>query len=158
MINYAYILKQKEKDNPSPFCRASYLFSNVGTLVYCYGRSLRFPQLRKAYEGEMKLALGDIIMQARMAELEEYVELDIKPQMLELPNDPDKYEIEYHLGHISIDSGWYLQTYELNYIEQILRTSNIICKILNWNFEEVSHLGFQHVMERFEQFEKEGWE
>jgi hypothetical protein len=60
-------------------CRASYLVSNAGDAVKCYGRALRFPQDRKLYLAEMKLALGDVIMQCRLIEEEneyEHKEID----------------------------------------------------------------------------------
>ena len=69
-VNYGRILKLKEKDNPSPMCRASYLVSNAGDAVKCYGRALRFPQDKNLYLEEMKLALGDVIIQCRLIEEE----------------------------------------------------------------------------------------
>jgi hypothetical protein len=177
MINYGRILKQKEKDNPSPFCRASYLFSNVGDLVYCYGRSIRFPQLRKAYEGEMELALGDIIMQCRLIEEEN--------DMIKVTFDGTCHNINGWLKRCNInnfkteslitDLVWHTANY-MQYkiqgeiddclfmnditqnIQYVLWYCRLICEKLDWNFDEISHLGFQHVMERFEQFERDGWE
>ncbi len=154
MINYGYILKYKEKDNPDPFLRATYLFSNVGDLVKCYGRSIRFPQDNKLYQAEMKLALGDIIMQCRLIE-----------------NERTKNEMQlkgFNIGNTSI-LGEIRQITESaaeivknRNVEQEVRITLLscyaICTMLNWNFDEISHLGFLHVCERFEQFEKEGWQ
>jgi hypothetical protein len=157
------MLKQKEKDNTSPMLRATYLFSNVGDLVKCYGRSIRFPSDARAYQTEMKLALGDIIMQCRMIENENNKQMHTTRQAK--PNDDTVGYIIGSIVHytslILIDtttdendtenhSHWFT-SYTLNEIQ-------LLCDKLNWNFEEISHLGFLHVCERFEQFEREGWE
>jgi hypothetical protein len=163
MINYAKILSEKEKDNPSPFCRASYLFSNVSDLVKCYGRSLRFPQDANLYHAEMKLALGDIIMQCRLIEREI---TDMNEPICEFEiTDSIVTTNEIISDIIPSNAIAILATYEdkLNkhdtmlWIKKILLYSNVLCQRMGWNFEEVSHLGWQHVMERFEQFEKNGW-
>jgi len=70
MINYGLILSKKEKDNPNPFLRATYLFGNVGKIIRTYGRSVRFPEDSRLYLAEIKTDLGDAIMQLRLIEVE----------------------------------------------------------------------------------------
>lgn len=163
MIHYGRILRQKEKDNPSPFCRASYISSNVGDLIKCYGRCLRFPQDAHIYEKEMQLALGDVIMQCRLIDYKQCkvngeTRNSIEETLLilqyntahltdHLMRGMDK-EICFDVG--TTQSGW-------ETIENTLDTCAEICNLMNWNFDEISHLGFIHTIERFEQFEREGW-
>lgn len=170
MINYAYILSRKEKDNPSPICRGSYLFSNVGDLVKCYGRKLRFPKDAKIYEAEMKLALGDIIMQCRLIE-EEYgikrheweddrnsaddiIFTDIYVALRDITNATNNVLILM----IESEQGYGIPDNELEInIRDTMTACYNLCKLHDWTPEDISHLGFLHVMERFEQFEREMW-
>jgi hypothetical protein len=154
MINYGYILKCKEKDNTSPFLGATYLFSNVGDLVKCYGRSIRFPQDAKLYQAEMKLALGDIIMQCRLIE-NEHVKKEMKLTNFDIRNTSMLREIQ----EITESASEIIKNRNIEQETRItLLSCYAICTMLNWNFEEVSHIGFLHVCERFEQFEREGWQ
>ncbi len=159
MINYAPIIKQKEKDNPSPFLRASYLFSNVGDLVKCYGRSLRFPQDKKLYEAEMKLALADVIMQTEMKQE------DIKSIWYITTKTIHMNHITKITSLLTLIAQCTTSLMENNEscigeiidTEIILGASRELCKKMNWDYEDIRHLGFLHVMERYEQFEREGW-
>ena len=42
-------------------------------------------------------------------------------------------------------------------IERLLGTVGELCSYLDWNIEEIEHLGFLHTIERYEQFEQDGW-
>lgn len=33
----------------------------------------------------------------------------------------------------------------------------LICLKMGWSYKDIEHWGFLHVVERFEQFEREGW-
>jgi len=105
---------------------------------------------------EMKLALGDIIMQCRL------IHNKIGLKMIYVPNHQYKHDIDRHIVAIcyyaSLIIGGPTSTDLMKNVEWILDNVKRICEWYNWNFDEVSHLGFLHVMERFEQFEKEGWE
>lgn len=46
----------------------------------------------------------------------------------------------------------------INHAIQILTSAVLLCHQMNLNFDAVEHLGFIHVCERFEQFEREGWQ
>jgi len=166
MINYGYILKQKERDNPSPFCRASYLFSNVGDLIYCYGRLLRFPSLREAYKMEMKLAIADILMQCRLIEEENNLEHHTINQSCWDSIDGCLITISVISG-ILVDHICRGMSYTI-VIDNIPKTGqqtlsefmDIIGELvarLGFDLDDIENLGFLHVMERYEQFEKEGW-
>jgi DNA-binding CsgD family transcriptional regulator len=155
MLNYGYLLKSKEKDNPSSFCRNSYLFSNVGDLVYCYGRILRFPKDRNIYLAEIKLALGDILMQCRIKEYEFGIK---RLQITDM--DVEGADIEKEIRHIAFHAGEMQlinKELEISQTIAIILGAYAICYILGWNPEEIEHLGYQHVMERFEQFKEDGW-
>ena len=157
MLNYGYLLKSKEKDNPSNFCRNSYLFGNVGDLVYCYGRILRFPKDEKIYLAEIKLALGDILMQCRMKEYE----LKVKPMNDFRSGRLGKGWIEYYIKTIANEAGIIINAKrkktEIRSTQHIIFCANDMCKLLGWKPEDIEHLGYQHVMERFEQFREDGW-
>jgi hypothetical protein len=170
-VRYGRILKEKEKDNPDSFCRASYLVSNTAEMVKIWGRVLRFPHLKAAFFFEMKLAMGDVIMQCRLIEVEGGKESH------EIDNYDDyeskfvgTFEIEETLMDMNKDAanvGRMLFNEIEEYSDCILRLSTLVelllencgklCVLLGWDFDQISHLGFLHVMERFEQFEKEGW-
>lgn len=160
MIKYGLILLKHEKSNQTPFLRATYLYPNTGTLIYSYGRMLRFPEMEKEYKAEMKTALGDILMQCRMMEIEN----EITP--LEIANiDSTNTKPIYEVSRIALDAAWILRYVttsqeEVNYtgrIEDIIVACYTLCDLMNWNPEEIEHLGFIHTIERFEQFEREGW-
>jgi len=167
-VNYARILKKKEKDNPSPMCRASYLVSNAGDTVKCYGRALRFPQDRKLYMEEMKLALGDMIMQCRLIEEENGYEHkkidDAKWDSLDGCITLMLYYVAHVTDHlhrgtnetICFDEGDERTGRET--ITKLLNVLGELCNFLDWNVEEIEHLGFLHTIERFEEFERRGWE
>jgi len=157
MINYGKILLMHEKDNPSPFLRATYLFSNVGDLVKCYGRSIRFPEDKKLYEAEMKLAIADILMQCRMA-LEEHkcVQMEIK-EILYVENNSQE-ELIKTIAQL----GGFITKYNnistiVGHIERIIHECYALCELLGEKGEDIEHLGFIHVMERFQEFERRGW-
>lgn len=152
MINYGYILKCKEKDNPSSFLRATYLLSNIGDLIKCYGRSVRFPQDAILYEAEMKLAIGDIIMQCEMLREEHNIkQFNIQITETDLTKEDEIKWMTYHAAELMCN------ILPKNQIIKILMGCYMLCYKYNWNFDEVQHLGFLHVCERLEQFEKEGW-
>ena len=148
-------------------CRASYLVSNIGDAVKCYGRALRFPQDRNLYLAEMKLALGDVIMQCRLIEEEneyEHNKIDntrwdsidgciismmyYAAQITDhLQRGPTKY--------ICFDKGDERTGKET--IILLLDTIGELCVYMNWNIEEIEHTGFLHTIERLEQFERDDW-
>ena len=154
MINYGYLLLNKEKSGTNEFLRASYIFSNVGDLVYCYGRMIRFPECKKEFRAEIKLAIADIMMQCRMVE-ERYGQ--------------NKYNAisDFH-GYYGIERAiklttWYaakaMQSQQelIKNTHPIMENCYVICGVMGWDTNDVEHLGYQHCMERFEQFEREGW-
>jgi len=165
MINYGYVLKYKELDNPSAICRATYLFSNVGEMLKCYGRTLRFPKDKNLYLAKMKLAMGDIMMQCRLIEEEQkYNHHIISPSKV--------FTINYILVRIAQLAGivtehlvkgkCILEYNDEKYSTQrtttkLLDSLGDICYELDWDVDEIEHLGFIHTCERFEQFEKNGW-
>lgn len=166
-VNYGRILKLKEKDNPSPMCRASYLVSNAGDAVKYYGRALRFPQDKNLYLEEMKLALGDVIMQCRLIEEEnEYEHKEIDGTRWD-SIDGCIISIAYYVAQITdhlqrgptktiyFDKGDERTGRET--IIRLLGTVGELCSYLDWNIEEIEHLGFLHTIERYEQFEQDGW-
>lgn len=177
MVYYGLILKKKEKDNPTPFCRASYIISNVGDLVYCYGRTIRFPHLKNAFMAEMKLALGDVIIQCEMAgwDIGDWTGKTVEKVIEEKEEcDYNDNGIEDLIGRleetIADIIGELQEINKIRYNEQawynniagctLCETSRVcktICKELGWNPNDVRHLGFLHVCERLEQFEREGW-
>ena len=153
MINYGYLLLSKEKSGTTKFLRASYLFSNVGDLVYCYGRLIRFPELEIGYKAEIKLAIADIMMQCRMVE-ERYGQFRLQIDNVDT-NNGIVYEIKlitYNAAKAMKDKNELIKS-----TVPILMSCYAICNILGWEPLEVEHLGYQHCMERFEQFEREGW-
>lgn len=145
MIRYGKLLCDAEKDNPSPVLRATYLFSNVGDLVKCYGRMIRFPQDANLYKCEIQLALGDIMMQCRMM-LHENGAFPIEITDL----DDNLVELE----EIGIITRYAARTFNKdNKIEsttQIIISCYALCKIFGWKPLDIEHLGYQHVTERFE--------
>jgi len=156
MINYGKILLMHEKDNPSTFLRATYLFSNVGDLVKCYGRSIRFPEDKKLYEAEMKLAIADILMQCRMG-LEEKGYKQIEISKLDTKNET----IEESIRIVAFNAGGIV--YEDKHMSlpgnliRIIIECYVLCELLGEKGEDIEHLGFIHVMERFQEFERRGW-
>ena len=164
--NYYKILKMHEKDNPSPFCRASYLISNTGDMIKCYGRMLRFPNDAHIYKKEMELAMGDVIMQCRLVE-EEYHEIHHKID----GNTWDSIEgalvsisanaallmdhLTREMEHVIHKNGHDQTTRET--INNILDGIGNICTGLHLDFNKVEHLGFIHTIERFKEFERRGW-
>jgi hypothetical protein len=157
MINYGKILLMHEKDNPSPFLRATYLFSNVGDLVKCYGRSIRFPEDKKLYEAEMKLAIADILMQCRMA-LEEKGYAQIEINELDTKNDTIENSIKviaFYSGSIVLgDKSISIP----GNITRMIIECYTLCELLGGlKGHDIEHLGFIHVMERFNEFERRGW-
>jgi hypothetical protein len=148
-------------------CRASYLVSNAGDAIKCYGRALRFPQDRKLYLEEMKLALGDVIMQCRLIEEEngcEHKEIDgTRWDSIDRCIISMLYyiaQITDHLKHGPTKTIYFDKGDERTGRETIIRLlSNVgeLCSYLDWNVEEIEHLGFLHTMERYEQFEQDGW-
>lgn len=167
MINYGRILKQRERDNPSPICRASYLVSNVGDAIKCYGRSLRFPQDKNLYYAEMKLALGDVIMQCRLIEEEngyEHNKIDttkwdtISGCMITMMYYAA--QVTDHLGRGENEKIQFYTGDERTARETLIRMLNTIgriCNWMNWDINEIEHLGFLHTIERFEQFKRDDW-
>lgn len=168
MINYGRILKQKERDNPSPMCRASYLVSNVGDAIKCYGRSLRFPQDARIYHEEMKLALGDVIMQCRLIE-EEYGYTHNKIDTFRWDSMNGcmtiliycAAQITDHLERGPNQIICFEEHLERTARETIMKTLDTmgeICNWMGWLVDDVEHLGFLHTIERFEQFERDDWQ
>jgi hypothetical protein len=167
MINYGRILKQRERDNPSTMCRASYLVSNVGDSIKCYGRSLRFPQDKNLYYAEMKLALGDVIMQCRLIEEEngyEHNKIDnTKRDSMSGCITMMMYYATHIVDHmqrrpneiILFDVGDERTARET--VIKMMDTIGEICNWMDWNIEEIEHLGFLHTIERFEIFERDDW-
>jgi hypothetical protein len=154
------VLKKREKDNPSPFCRGSYLMSNATQMAYCWGRIKRFPEMETAYLAEMKLAIGDVITQLRLIENEQNMNHYESTIYVDTRKTIDfKIALIIHIASKILISK---TTKECNYIDNlnittILMTIEEICKQQNWNFEEIEHLGFTHTIEKFEQYEKENW-
>ncbi len=147
-------------------CRASYLVSNIGDTIKCYGRALRFPQDTNLYLAEMKLALGDVIIQCRLIEEENgYGHKKINTQVWNSVNGCMisliyfATQITDHLARgtnyvISFEEG------DSRAEETITRLLDIIgelCSFMDWNIDEIEHTGFLHTIERFEQFERDGW-
>lgn len=167
MINYARILKPKEHDNPSPICRATYLFSNVGDLVKCYGRCLRFPQDAKLYQAEMKLALGDVIMQCRLIE-EEYDKCHHQTNTDAWDSVDNTLVVMSYLAgqmmdHLTRGTDRTIWRDNIPWttrdtLDEILDDCGNICTGLGMDYQAIEHMGFIHVCERFEQLEREGWE
>lgn len=148
-------------------CRASCLVSNAGDAVKCYGRALRFPQDKKLYLAEMKLALGDVIIQCRLIEEENNFEhTTVDRTRWDSINGCIVTMLYYtaqitdHLQRgptktIHFDKGDERTGKET--IEKLLDTIGELCTYLNCDIEEIEHLGFLHTIERFEQFEEDGW-
>jgi len=162
MIKYGKILKMHEKDNPSPFCRASYLISNVGDMIKCYGRMLRFPDDAHIYQKEMELAMGDVIMQCRLIQVENNIEEFDPQQEIRILSDPP---IEYFITktlQCGTDVMIELKLDNKNRIKENIRDTltgiYIICNALEIDFNEIQHLGFIHTIERFKEFERRGWQ
>lgn len=170
MIRYARILKLKEKDNPSPFCRGSYLVSNVGDLVKCRGRMLRFPDLEGAYMAEMRLALGDVLMQTDLIEEESKLDL-YTPEGDQLWSDIDSCFVVMSGVAATLFDLWQLEVgpkYKQSgvlgiwdipmCVKELKDVAANICQCLEWRYADVEHLGFIHTIERFEEFEARGWQ
>jgi hypothetical protein len=149
-------------------CRASYLVSNAGDAVKCYGRALRFPQDRKLYLAEMKLALGDVIMQCRLIEEEnEYEHKEIDGTRWDSIDGCIISMLYYvaqitdHLKRGPTNTIWFDDLKDgrtaKETITKLLSNAGELCSSLDWNVEEIEHLGFLHTMERYEQFEQDGW-
>lgn len=199
MIRYAKVLKCKEKDNPSPFCRVSYIISNIGDMVKCYGRMLRFPGDRDLYFAEMRLAIGDILMQCELAGedfgfgekasestlnaqwgiphyIESSVEIVIEhivehsAPLLRLSKYYNKkYSYRFEMGdfksYILETAAWTPQNFPSNslfpnfkyYILETAAWTGSLCKCFGVDVDDIRHLGFIHTIERYSQFEDEGW-
>ena len=162
MIKYGKILKMHEKDNPSPFCRASYLISNVGDMIKCYGRMLRFPDDAHIYQKEMELAMGDVIMQCRLIQVENNIEeFDPQQEIRILSDTPIEYFITKTL-QCGTDVMIELKLDNKNRMKENIRDTltgiYIICNALEIDFNEIQHLGFIHTIERFKEFERRGWQ
>jgi hypothetical protein len=165
MVYYGKILKAKERDNPNPFCRSSYIFSNVGQLVYCWGRTMRFPYLKEAYLAEMKLALGDVFMQCELSSWEIDSMTGVKASDPEeyMPWKQDHYtwaDVDEILAGIATHASRLLMEPNFDkqyFLQETLAWCVSLCYAMKWSTNEIRHLGFIHVCERFEQFEKEGW-
>lgn len=153
MIDYAKCLLKHEKDNPSTFLRSTYLISNVGDFVKCAGRVIRFPTLAKPYIAEMKLAMGDVLMQCEMMRKEnEYEESNFNITEI---RDVEKYE---EMQYLVINAGRTMHESERNTASKnIILSCHVLCKLWGWNIHEIRHVGFLHIIERFEQFKNEGW-
>ncbi len=165
--NYGKILKMHEKDNPSPFCRASYLISNVGDMVKCYGRMLRFPDDAHIYQKEMELAIGDVIMQCRLIQVENDIEETEPDKELWDSIEGNCITTMYHAATL-IDllerenrSGFKIDG-DMKTIETettlIIDNAASTCKQLGTDFNTIQHLGFIHTIERFKEFERRGWQ
>ena len=167
MINYAKILLAHEKDNPSKFLRGTYIISNAGDLIKCYGRMLRFPDDAHIYEKEMQLALGDVIIQCRLIEEENNFEHTTVDRTRWDSIDGCIVTMLYYTAQITdhlqrgptktihFDKGDERTGRET--IERLLDTIGELCNFMDWNVDEIEHLGFLHTMERYEQFEQDGW-
>lgn len=155
MIKYGKILLMHEKDNPSSILRKTYLFSNVGDLVKCYGRSIRFPEDKRLYEAEMKLAIADILMQCRMA-LEEKGYSQIEIDNLDTKNEYIEKTIRKIVQLAA--NAFVGTTYIPETLTRIILECYILCDLLGENGQDIEHLGFCHVMERFNEFERRGWQ
>lgn len=155
MINYAKILLAHEKDNPSKFLRGTYIMSNVGDLIKCYGRMIRFPDDAHIYEKEMQLALGDVIIQCRM-----YMEENNNPLFnVDITTEHAYSTVDVELPFIAKHAASMLDECEtkINHAMRILTSSAFICISMGWDFKVIEHLGFIHTIERFEDFERNGW-
>ena len=163
MIKYGKILKMHEKDNPSPFCRASYLISNVGDMVKCYGRMLRFPDDAHIYQKEMELAMGDVIMQCRLIQVENNKK-ESNPTYKAKHNDMingKKGTIESLIGEVVLHAALIAHTKyarERSSPNDILEKIYLICEQMGTDFNTIQHLGFIHTIERFKEFERRGWQ
>ena len=155
MINYAKILLAHEKDNPSKFLRGTYIMSNVGDLIKCYGRMIRFPDDAHIYEKEMQLALGDVIIQCRM-----YMEENNNPLFnVEINVLSTQTPTEIELAFIAKHAAMMIDENEarINHAISILTSAMYLCTLIGWDFKVIEHLGFIHTIERFEDFERNGW-
>jgi len=155
MINYAKILLAHEKDNPSKFLRGTYIISNAGDLIKCYGRMLRFPDDAHIYEKEMQLALGDVIIQCRM-----YMEENNNPLFdVEITTTRKYSSVDAELPFLAKHAALMLDKCEarINHAISILTSSVFVCMSMGWNFKDIEHLGFIHTIERFEDFKRNGW-
>jgi hypothetical protein len=170
MINYAKILSEKEKDNPSPFCRTSYLISNAAQVIHCYGRTLRFGP--EGYNAEMRCALGDTIIQTLLLARENCMTHNEISDILEetklvindeyyapLMKNSTTEELLHHVFDVISDV---IKTSQKSIesqikIEMLLGALFDVSTKMEWNFDDVMHEGFQHTIERFEQFNREGW-
>ena len=168
LANYGKILKMKEKDNPSSFCRGSYLVSNAGNLMKCYGRALRFPQDRDAYLAFMKVEVGDVLMQTELIEIEHGIEhhhstgdqlfLDVEMCITSIVG---MASLLCDLITVEVGNDYRLLGLEEWTKPQLTRDMfdicNNLCQCLDWDYPEIEHLGFIHTCERFDQFAQEGW-
>lgn len=157
MINYGRILLEKEKNNPTSFLRATYLISNVGQAVMCFGRSQRFPDHEMGYLAEMKCAIGDVFMQCMMM-MEENNVMKIEITNMNLDNGTIVLNILEELENLVINAGKSIKNVDIttNAI-QIYMSCYMICYLMNWEPEDIKHMGFLHTLERFEDFAKAGW-
>ena len=148
-------------------CRASYLVSNIGDAVKCYGRALGFPQDRHLYLAEMKLALGNVIMQCRLIEEENnYEHNEIHTQIWDSINGcmtSMMYYIANTMDHLERGPNYVINFDEVDRrtaketTQRLLDTIGALCSYMIWNVEEIEHTGFIHTIERFEQFEQDDW-
>jgi hypothetical protein len=148
-------------------CRASYLVSNVGEAIKCYGRALRFPQDTNLYLAEMKLALGDVIMQCRLIEEENAYEHNRIDNTRWDSIDGCIISILYYAAQITdhmqrgptksicFDKGDERTGKET--IILLLDTIGELCSFMDFGVEEIEHTGFLHTIERFEQFKRDDW-
>lgn len=166
-VNYGYLLSCKEKDNPSPFCRASYLMSNVGDLIKCYGRALRFPADKKLYMTEAMLAIGDVLMQCRLIEYGFNIPRNEQSFYDNIQSPTTNTALSSLAYNTAVILDILTMGTEEDNIDELELGENInviiwscqgLCETNEWNIEDVEHLGFLHVMERFEEFERRGWE
>ncbi len=157
MINYGRILLEKEKNNPSSFLRATYLISNVGQAVMCFGRSTRFPDCADGYLAEMKCALGDVFMQCMMMMEENYV-MKIKIANMDTNDKNGIWTVLGELENIVIHAGKTITQIDMvTNTTQIYISCYMICYMMGWEPEDIKHMGFLHTLERFEDFAKAGW-
>jgi len=131
--------------------------SNIGDAVKCYGRALRFPQDKHLYLAEMKLALGDVIMQCRLIEEEKTNGPSTVYSGCETTTEKCLAMIAYHGARVINELIGKQKTYITQETNDILRSINQLCTLMDLDFDEIEHLGFLHTIERFEQFERDDW-
>jgi hypothetical protein len=105
----------------------------------------------------MKLAIADILMQCRMAlEEHKYVQMEIK-EILYVENNSQE-ELIKTIAQL----GGFITKYNnistiVGHIERIIHECYVLCNLLGLKGHDIEHLGFIHVMERFQEFERRGW-